>query len=43
MSVGKTNLITRFVDNIFDEDQISTVGVDFKKIVVNVDGKMVNA
>lgn len=42
VSVGKTNLILRFVDDIFDEDQTSTVGVDFKKKCIDVDGHKVN-
>ena len=42
VSVGKTNLISRFVSDMFDENQTSTIGVDFKKTVVNIEGHKVN-
>ena len=29
-SVGKSCLLVRFVDNIFDNDYITTIGVDFQ-------------
>jgi len=39
-SVGKTNLLTQYVDEKFTENNISTVGIEFKnKIVELEDGK----
>jgi len=38
-SVGKTNILTRFVKNIFDENSRSTLGVEFATKIVDVDGK----
>ena len=36
-SVGKSSLIRRFVDNKFDDNYMSTIGVDYfeKKIIIN--------
>lgn len=28
--VGKTNLITKFCDDLFQENYVATIGVDFK-------------
>ena len=35
--VGKTNIISRFVRDIFDENQMSTIGVDFQAKAMTVD------
>lgn len=37
-SVGKTNILLRFTDDIFRASHTSTIGVDFKIKVVNVQG-----
>lgn len=37
--VGKSSLITRFCDNTFKEDMKSTIGVDFKRKVINLQGE----
>ena len=39
--VGKTCLITRFVDDTFSSTNKSTIGVDFKATQVEMDGKAV--
>jgi len=39
--VGKTCLITRFVDNTFSSTSKSTIGVDFKATSIEMDGKNV--
>lgn len=33
--VGKTSLMLRFVDDVFDPEMGTTIGVDFKEKVVN--------
>ncbi|MFW9771089.1 MAG: GTP-binding protein [Promethearchaeota archaeon] len=38
-NVGKSSLITRFCDNIFKEDMKATIGVDFKRKVIDLKGK----
>lgn len=40
--VGKTNLLLRFTENEFSLHTISTIGVDFKKKVINVQDKKIN-
>jgi len=35
---GKTSLIARFCDNIFKEDMKATIGVDFKRKIITVEG-----
>ncbi|KAH0796026.1 GTP-binding protein YPTM2 [Histomonas meleagridis] len=37
-SVGKTCIVTRFCDNAFDESFLTTVGVDFKIKMIEIDG-----
>jgi small GTP-binding protein len=38
-SVGKTSLVRRFVDSIFSDKYLTTIGVKVEKKVVKVDGK----
>lgn len=38
-NVGKSSLIARFCDNIFKEDMKATIGVDFKRKVIEFKGK----
>lgn len=40
-SVGKTSLVRRYIENRFSEDYLSTIGVDFLKKDINVDGTYV--
>jgi len=40
-AVGKTNIISRFVDNEFRLDSKSTIGVEFGHIDVNIDSKII--
>ncbi|CAJ0598364.1 unnamed protein product [Cylicocyclus nassatus] len=39
--VGKSSLLLRFADNVFSENYITTIGVDFKIRTVEVDGQRV--
>jgi Ras-related protein Rab-1A len=39
--VGKSSLLSRFADEIFEEDYTSTIGVDFRSRDVVIDGKRV--
>ena len=39
--VGKTSLLSKYVDNKFDITLINTCGIDFKTKTLNIDGKMV--
>jgi len=39
--VGKSSLLLRFTDDMFQETFISTIGVDFKIRNVNIDGKTI--
>ncbi|EYB91443.1 hypothetical protein Y032_0206g1996 [Ancylostoma ceylanicum] len=39
--VGKSSLLLRFADNVFSENYITTIGVDFKIRTVDVDGQRV--
>lgn len=38
-SVGKSSLIMRYCDNDFNNNMISTAGVDFRKKTIKLDGK----
>jgi len=38
-NVGKTSLIRRYVDNTFDDNYLTTIGVKISKKLVEVDGK----
>lgn len=40
-TVGKSSLLSRFVDNIVHENHLATIGVDFKIKTMVVDGKKV--
>jgi Ras-related protein Rab-1A len=40
-SVGKSSLLLRYVDDIYEESYICTIGVDFKIKSLNVNGKKV--
>lgn len=35
--VGKTNLITKFCDDLFEENYVATIGIDFKLKTIEVD------
>jgi small GTP-binding protein len=39
--VGKTCMLLRFADNVFEADCLSTIGVDFKVKQIELDGKRV--
>mmetsp|Transcript_674 Transcript_674/g.1222 ORF Transcript_674/g.1222 Transcript_674/m.1222 type:complete len:204 (-) Transcript_674:62-673(-) len=39
--VGKTSILRRFIDDEFEEKQMSTIGVDFKVKYVDIGGKKV--
>ncbi|MBS0358088.1 MAG: GTP-binding protein [Proteobacteria bacterium] len=39
--VGKSSILLRAVDNIFSNNFISTIGVDFKILMINVGGKVI--
>ena len=39
--VGKSSVLGRFVDKVFTDTYISTIGVDFKIRTLNIDGKAV--
>lgn len=41
MGVGKTNILVRYVDDLFDNGYMSTIGVDFKIKTVTVDNKVI--
>jgi len=41
--VGKSNLLSRFTRNEFNQDSKSTIGVEFATRTINVDGKVVKA
>ncbi|KAH8850237.1 Ras-related protein Rab-8A [Schistosoma japonicum] len=39
--VGKTSILLRFSDNLFNQTFISTIGIDFKIRTVDIDGKKI--
>ena len=40
-SVGKSSLLVRFVDDVWEENFVPTIGVDFKLKTLEIDGKKV--
>ncbi len=40
-SVGKSNILSRFINNKFNIDQKTTIGVDFHTKTVVIDNKMI--
>ena len=40
-SVGKTNLLSRFINNTFNENSRNTIGVDFSVMDMNINNKKV--
>lgn len=40
-SVGKSNLLLRFTDNVFHDAFLPTIGVDFKIQTVNIGNKKI--
>ena len=42
-SVGKTNLLSRFVSNSFNENSRNTIGVDFSAVDLNINGQNIKA
>ena len=39
--VGKSSILNRFVDNTYLENNMSTIGVDFKIKTIELDGKTI--
>lgn len=39
IGVGKTSLVMRYTDSSFDSERLSTIGIDFKKKVVQFEGE----
>jgi len=39
-TVGKTSLLLRFADDQFEDNYISTIGVDFRFRTINIDGEL---
>ena len=37
--VGKTNILTRFCENIFKETHVATIGVDFNVKTIDIEDK----
>jgi len=40
-AVGKSALLVRFTDNLFQDTFIATIGIDFKSKIVNIEGKRI--
>lgn len=40
-AVGKSSLLLRFADNVFNESFLPTIGVDFKIRTFDLNGKMI--
>ncbi len=41
-NVGKTSILYKFVDDTFYDNYYATIGTDFKKKILNVDGKKIS-
>ena len=41
-SVGKTSILSKYIDDIFEENQISTVGVEYKVKSLIINGRKIN-
>ena len=41
-SVGKTSLLLKYVDGNFSETHMSTIGVEYKDKIININGKEIN-
>lgn len=39
--VGKTNVMTRFCDNSYTPNHLTTIGIDFKIKTIEIDGKKI--
>ena len=39
--VGKTALLTRFTENYFNQSHLSTIGIDYKVKMMNIQDKVV--
>ena len=39
--VGKTNILTRFCENIFKETHVATIGVDFSVRTIQIEDKKI--
>lgn len=40
-NTGKTSMLIRFADNVFSENYLCTIGVDFKIKTLKVDNKII--
>lgn len=41
-NVGKTCIVHRYCDERYYDTYISTIGIDFKQKLINLDGKYIN-
>lgn len=39
--VGKTNIMTRFCEDVFKETHVATIGVDFSAKTIQIDDKKI--
>lgn len=39
--VGKTNILTRFCENVFKETHVATIGVDFSVRTIQIEDKKI--
>mmetsp|Transcript_7352 Transcript_7352/g.9953 ORF Transcript_7352/g.9953 Transcript_7352/m.9953 type:complete len:200 (+) Transcript_7352:74-673(+) len=40
--VGKTSLVVRYTDSVFDDERLSTIGIDFKKKTIEHNGEKIS-